>query len=291
MIVIVPAQFVAGVMEECAKVGVKSVIIITAGFKEVGPEGKKLEEEVVRIARRAGIRLIGPNCLGVIAPPHKLNASFGGDLPVPGAIGYISQSGALLAAILDMANANGIGFSKLVSIGNKADVDELDMIQALGAQKDTKVIAGYLESITDGDAFVREAEEISYTQAHPADEVRRHGGGRQGRLLAYRQPGRRRSGLRIGVQAGRRHSLRLDQAAVRFRPGVCQPAAAGRAERGGDHQRRRARHHGGRRHRGAGPDLCQADGRDDEEAGGEAAGGGQRPQPRGRAGRCPGRPL
>jgi acetyl coenzyme A synthetase (ADP forming)-like protein len=161
VIIIVPARFVAGILEECAKVRAKSAIIITAGFKEVGPEGKKLEEEIVRIARQAGIRFIGPNCLGVIAPSHKLNASFGGDLPVPGSIGYISQSGALLAAILDLANANGIGFSSLVSIGNKADVDELDVINAFGEQKETKVIAGYLESITDGDVFVREAEEIS----------------------------------------------------------------------------------------------------------------------------------
>jgi acetyl coenzyme A synthetase (ADP forming)-like protein len=161
VIVIVPAQLVPGVMEECVRVRVRSVIIITAGFKEVGPEGKKLEQEVVQIAHRGGLRFIGPNCLGVISPAHKLNASFGGDLPVPGSIGYISQSGALLAAILDLANANGIGFSNLVSIGNKADVDELDVIQAFGSDRDTKVIAGYLESITDGDVFVREAEEIS----------------------------------------------------------------------------------------------------------------------------------
>src|SRR5512140_2166027 len=82
VIVIVPAQYVPGVLDECAKVHVKSVIIITAGFKEVGPEGKKLEEEIVRRARRSGIRFIGPNCLGLISPSHKLNASFGGDLPV-----------------------------------------------------------------------------------------------------------------------------------------------------------------------------------------------------------------
>jgi acetyltransferase len=164
VIIIVPAQYVPSVLEECARVQVKSAIVITAGFKEVGPEGKKLEDEVVQIARRAGIRFIGPNCLGVIAPSHKLNASFGGDLPIPGSIGYISQSGALLAAILDLANANGMGFSSLVSIGNKADVDELDIIRAFGAQKDTKVIAGYLENIADGDGFVREAEEISYTK-------------------------------------------------------------------------------------------------------------------------------
>jgi acetyl coenzyme A synthetase (ADP forming)-like protein len=161
VIVIVPAKYVSAVMEECVKVHVKSVIIITAGFKEVGKEGRELEELVSRIARRGGIRFIGPNCLGLIAPSHRLNASFGGDLPTPGVIGYISQSGALLAAILDLANANGIGFSSLISIGNKADVDELDLVKALGAQAETKVIAGYLENIKDGDAFVNEAEGIS----------------------------------------------------------------------------------------------------------------------------------
>jgi acetyl coenzyme A synthetase (ADP forming)-like protein len=161
VIIIVPAKIVPAVMQQCVKIGVKAVIIITAGFREVGEEGRELEGQVLQIARQAGVRIIGPNCLGVIAPANKLNASFGGDLPAEGAIGYISQSGALLAAILDMANANDIGFSKLISIGNKADLDELDIIRALGQDSATKVIAGYLESITDGDAFVREAERIS----------------------------------------------------------------------------------------------------------------------------------
>jgi acetyltransferase len=161
VVVVVPAPVVPEVMNQCAKIGVRSVIVITAGFKEVGPEGRALEQRVVQIAQQSNIRVIGPNCLGVIAPAHKLNASFGGNLPAPGAVGYLSQSGALLAAILDMANANGIGFSKLVSIGNKADVDELDLIMALGKDEETKVIAGYLESITDGNAFVRRAEQIS----------------------------------------------------------------------------------------------------------------------------------
>jgi acetyl coenzyme A synthetase (ADP forming)-like protein len=162
VVIIIPAKLVPAMMQQCAKVGVKSVIIITAGFKEVGQEGRELEKQIVQIAGRSGIRIIGPNCLGIIAPANKLNASFGGDLPTEGVIGYLSQSGALLAAILDMANANGIGFSKLVSIGNKADIDELDLIKALGEDKDTKVIAGYLESITDGNAFVNQAERISH---------------------------------------------------------------------------------------------------------------------------------
>ncbi|MBN2316464.1 MAG: CoA-binding protein, partial [Sedimentisphaerales bacterium] len=120
VIVIVPAKIVPSIMQQCADVGTKSVIIITAGFKEIGKEGKALEKEVIKIARKAGIRIVGPNCLGVVAPANKVNASFGGALPAVGSIGYLSQSGALLTAILDMANANDIGFSKLVSIGNKA---------------------------------------------------------------------------------------------------------------------------------------------------------------------------
>jgi acetyltransferase len=156
-VVIVPAKIVPSALQQCAKVGVKSVIIITAGFIEVGKDGRKLEQQVIQIAKRAGIRVLGPNSLGVIVPANNLNASFGGQLPKAGATGYISQSGALLAAILDIAKASGIGFSKLVSIGNKADVDELDVLKALGADPDTKVIAGYLENINDGDAFVRES--------------------------------------------------------------------------------------------------------------------------------------
>jgi acetyltransferase len=161
VVIVVPAKLVPAVMQQCAKAGVKSVVVITAGFKEVGPEGKELEQQIVQIAKQAGIRVIGPNCLGVISPIEKLNASFGGDLPQSGVIGYISQSGALLAAILDAANAMGIGFSKLASIGNKADVDELDLLKAFGSDPSVKVIAGYLESITDGNDFLREAEQVS----------------------------------------------------------------------------------------------------------------------------------
>jgi acetyltransferase len=161
VLIIIPAKVVPAIMKQCVKLGVDSVVIITAGFKEIGEAGKKLEKEVQQIARRGKVRFIGPNCLGVISTYNKLNACFGGDLPTEGGMGYISQSGALLAALLDMANAKGIGFSKLVSIGNKADVGELDIIKSLGEDDDTKVIAGYLESITNGDEFVREAETIS----------------------------------------------------------------------------------------------------------------------------------
>ncbi|MCY2924612.1 MAG: CoA-binding protein, partial [Planctomycetota bacterium] len=146
VVIVVPAPMVAASMEECVSLGVKSVVIITAGFKEAGEEGRKLEQAVVEIARRGGIRVVGPNCLGVMVPINKLNASFGGDLPGPGGIGYISQSGALLAAILDMARSNDMGFSMLISIGNKADLNELDFIDAMAEHEGTKVIAGYLEN-------------------------------------------------------------------------------------------------------------------------------------------------
>ena len=109
VVIIVPAKVVPAVMRQCAKIGARSVIIITGGFKEVGKEGAELEKQVVQIAKQAGIRVIGPNCLGVLAPTNKLNASFAADLPADGITGYLSQSGALLAAVLDMANAKGIG--------------------------------------------------------------------------------------------------------------------------------------------------------------------------------------
>jgi len=164
VVIVVPARGVPAVMRQCAKIGTKAVVIITAGFKEVGREGAGLEKDLMQIARQAGIRVIGPNCLGVIAPSNRLNASFGGGLPAAGSIAYLSQSGALLAAILDKAAAAGIGFSKLVSIGNKADVNELEIMKYLATDPETKVIAGYLESIDHGHEFVRQATEISRTK-------------------------------------------------------------------------------------------------------------------------------
>jgi acetyltransferase len=161
VVVVVPKGHVKPVIEQASRRGTKAAIIITSGFKESGEEGERLEREIVRTARRAGMRLVGPNCLGIMVPGRKLNASFGGELPAAGAIGYFSQSGSLLASIVDMARAEGIGFSKCISIGNKADINELDILRYFGRDDETRVIAGYLETIADGDAFVREAERIS----------------------------------------------------------------------------------------------------------------------------------
>jgi len=161
VVVVVPADSVADVVSQCATIGVRQTVILSAGFRESGPEGQKREQQVLQIARRAGMRIVGPNCVGLISTHNRLNASFGGELPRRGGIGYFSQSGSLLSAILDMANTGEVGFSKLISIGNKADVNELDVLRAFGGDEDTTVIAGYLETITDGDAFMQAAEQIS----------------------------------------------------------------------------------------------------------------------------------
>jgi len=161
VVIVVPAKRVIGNIRQCINIGCKSVIVISSGFKEAGQEGAKLEKEILRLVRSSDMRLIGPNCIGMMLPGKKLNASFAGILPAEGPISYFSQSGSIMAAIVDMANTIGIGFSKLISIGNKADINELDVMEALGKDEDTKVIAGYLETIGDGDAFIRMAEMIS----------------------------------------------------------------------------------------------------------------------------------
>ncbi len=162
VVIVVPTSGVAAVLRSCGRLGVRHVIVITSGFKEAGEEGAKREAELVRIARENKIRMLGPNCLGLMSTSAKLNASFGGPLPEPGVISYFSQSGSLLAAIVDLARASSVGFSKLISIGNKADVTELEILKTYAQDEQTRVIAGYLETITDGDAFIREAERVSH---------------------------------------------------------------------------------------------------------------------------------
>ncbi len=161
VVVVVAAKYVPGVIQDCADLGVKATLIISSGFKESGTAGAELEQSILRIAKAAGIRIIGPNCIGIMVPANRFNVSFGGTLPQAGGVGFFSQSGSLMAAIVDMARETGLGFSKIVSIGNKADMDELSLIRILGEDDDTNVVAGYLETITNGDAFIRQAERVS----------------------------------------------------------------------------------------------------------------------------------
>ncbi|MCS7179824.1 MAG: CoA-binding protein, partial [bacterium] len=121
-IIVIPSEFVCNVAEECGKKGIKGLIVISAGFKETGPEGRKKEERLKEIVRKYKMRLIGPNCLGVIDTKNKLNASFASEMPLEGKISFITQSGALGTAILDWAVKENVGLSKFISFGNKADV-------------------------------------------------------------------------------------------------------------------------------------------------------------------------
>jgi len=153
-VICIPARFVLETLDQCARKGVGAVIVITAGFKESGREGAELEGRLTQKCRQHGIRCIGPNCLGVMSPVTHLNASFGATMPKPGNIAFFSQSGALGTAILDVAVGEDIGMSRFISYGNKADVDETDLIEALGDDEETDVILGYVESIDDGRKFI-----------------------------------------------------------------------------------------------------------------------------------------
>ena len=155
-VVIVPASIVPTVVEESGKKGAKGLVIISAGFKEVGADGAELEQQVRAIAQKYSMRMIGPNCLGVINTDSsvQLNASFASGMPVEGSIAFASQSGALGEAVLDYASGENIGFSKFISMGNKADVNENDILEYLRTDPLTKVILLYLEDIVDGRKFV-----------------------------------------------------------------------------------------------------------------------------------------
>jgi acetyl coenzyme A synthetase (ADP forming)-like protein len=168
-VLIVPSEQVESVIELAARKGIKGVIVITAGFKEIGGHGVELEKKVQATAKAHGIRMLGPNCLGVINTNKdvRMNATFSRLMPKPGNIALVSQSGAMCVAILDFAEGRNMGFSKFVSIGNKADVNEVDLLRSLRDDPDTKVIIMYLEDITDGHAFIEAARDITLVAGKP----------------------------------------------------------------------------------------------------------------------------
>lgn len=162
-VISIPAPFVPQAVEECGKKRVKCAIVISGGFSELG--NHELEKQVVDAARRCGIRIIGPNCLGVLDVYSKVNSMFLPNFrvatPKPGPVAFVSQSGAVCATGLDMAAADGIGISKMVSYGNKVDVDEVEMLDYLGNDKNTRVIMLYVESIKRGREFIEVATRVS----------------------------------------------------------------------------------------------------------------------------------
>jgi acetyltransferase len=163
-VIVAPAPAVPGIIAECAEAGVVGAIVISAGFREAGPEGAELEERVLEEARKGRMRIIGPNCLGVMNPNTGLNATFAGAMARPGSVGFLSQSGALLTAILDRSFQENVGFSNIVSAGTMMDVGWGDLIYYLGDDPKTKSIVVYMESVGDARSLLSAAREVALTK-------------------------------------------------------------------------------------------------------------------------------
>lgn len=159
-IIVTPASTVPGIIQECADAGIKHAIVISAGFKEMGEPGYKLEEQIRQILQRTGMRLIGPNCLGLMSPASGLNATFAKGMAKPGNVAFLSQSGALLTAVLDWSQKEQVGFSTCISLGSMLDVSWADLIDYFGNDPATHSILIYMETIGDASAFLSAAREV-----------------------------------------------------------------------------------------------------------------------------------
>jgi acetyltransferase len=179
-VLLVPAPVVPATLEACGELGVRGAVIASGGFREVGPEGARLEEACLAIARRYGMRLMGPNCIGLMDTHLPLDTTF---LPPPappaGEIAFISHSGAICAAIVDWSRGQGFGFSRLISLGNQVDVTETDLLAPVANDDHTRVVTLYLEGVSDGDRFVQEAQKVSRNKPLLALKVGRTGGGKK----------------------------------------------------------------------------------------------------------------
>ena len=160
-IIATPAHTVPGLVRECAEAGVKGAVIVSAGFKETGDAGRDLEKEILQIARSNDMRIVGPNCLGVMCPPMNFNATFASGIAKAGKVAFLSQSGALCTAILDWSFTQNLGFSAFVSLGSMLDVGWGDLISYLGDDPHTSSIVIYMESIVDAHSFLSAAREVA----------------------------------------------------------------------------------------------------------------------------------
>jgi acetyltransferase len=163
-VIATPAIMVRGIVRQCAAAGVPSTVIISAGFRECGPIGAALERAVLEEAKEGNVRILGPNCMGLAVPAQGLNATFGGCTPLPGRVAFISQSGALGAAVLDWSIEQNIGFSAFVSTGSMADVGWGELLDHFGDDPATRAIALYIESVADARAFLSAAREVALTK-------------------------------------------------------------------------------------------------------------------------------
>ncbi len=200
-IIVVPAPAVPQALEECGKRGIHAAVVVSGGFREVGPEGAAREQEIARLATAYGIRVLGPNCIGTIDAHTPLNTTFVTGMPQPGEIAFVSQSGAMVAAVIDWAAGSGVGFSRIVSLGNQVDVSSAEMLGQIARDGHTRVVTGYLEGVGDGRAFVAAAQEVAqqvpvlFVKAGQgrsgARAVASHTGALAGDLAAYRAAFRR----------------------------------------------------------------------------------------------------
>ena len=157
----VPTDVVLEVLERCGEAGIQNVVVVTAGFGEADEAGREREQRLEQLAAEYGLNVVGPNCLGVISTSSGLNATFGPSEVLSGSISFLSQSGAFVTAILDWAADEGIGFNDVVSLGNKAVLDETDFLQYWGDDEETDVVVGYLEDVEDGRAFIDTARDVT----------------------------------------------------------------------------------------------------------------------------------
>ncbi len=193
-VICTPSQTVPQLLRECGEVGTRGIVVISAGFREIGEAGRKLEDEVREVqARYDGMRILGPNCLGIIVPGIHLNASFAAATPKKGHIGFISQSGALCTSVLDWAIDEGIGFSYFVSVGNMLDVSMADLIDYFGSATETQSIILYIESITEAREFVSAARAFARTKPIVAYKA--------GRFAESAQAAASHTGAMAGVDA------------------------------------------------------------------------------------------
>ncbi|MDH3550299.1 MAG: CoA-binding protein, partial [Gammaproteobacteria bacterium] len=176
-VVATPAKSIPGIVEECGEHGIKMMLILSAGFRETGAEGRRLEDRVTQLVKRHGIRLMGPNCLGIIRPDRGLNITFGNNNAQPGSLAFVSQSGAICTAILDWAEKNEIGFSAVVSTGIAADLDFGDYLDFLVSDPATRAILLYIEGINDARRFMSSLRAAARIKPVIALKVGRHAAG------------------------------------------------------------------------------------------------------------------
>jgi acetyl coenzyme A synthetase (ADP forming)-like protein len=160
-VVVLPAPVVADMLDECGSRGIKHAIIVSGGFAETGPKGQAREVVLAQMAEKHGIRIMGPNCIGTIDTHTPVNTTFVVGMPQVGDIGFMSQSGAMCAAVIDWARGAGVGFSRIVSLGNQVDVNETEMLGTMATDSQTRVITAYIEGVADGRAFMQTAEEAA----------------------------------------------------------------------------------------------------------------------------------